>query len=687
MVPLALFLWTGCTGNVDGLISQDADQDGIPADEDCDDGDPAMPLEDADCDGVATAEDCDDGDPSLPAYDADCDGVMTAEDCDDADPGLLALADDADCDGFPAEADCDDADPGLPADDADCDGVVTVEDCDDADPTLLAFADDADCDGVLSVEDCNDGDASMPLDDADCDGVQAAEDCDDADPTLQASEDDADCDGYSRDEDCDDSSADIHPGASEPLLGSDRNCDGSLGGILTGADYSLSGTDELHYAGRHLSWAGDVDGDGLDDVLIGAIGDSEGGSFAGKAFLILGSSLGADATLSLSSADYSFVGESASSYAGWRVSGAGDVDGDGLDDILVGAHLHDGGGTNSGKAYLILGSSLGASSTIRLSDADYSFVGEYAGDYAGYHASGAGDVDGDGLDDILLGSIHSDAGGDNAGKAYLILGSSLGAAADFDLAEADHSFVGEAANDHASVSASAAGDVDGDGLGDILIGAWANDDGGSDAGKAYVILGSSLTPGEINLSEADHQLTGEVDLDYAGVSVSGAGDVDGDGLDDILVGAPFSDEGSRLAGKVYLIKGSSLTLGSSSLSEADHQFIGVAETDFAGISLDGAGDVDGDGLDDILIGAEGASSEAGRLYLLLSASLGASAVVDLSTADFVFDGEHDGDQAGASVSGAGDADGNGLDDVLIGAPGVDESGTNSGKAYLLLSDF
>ena len=131
-------------------------------------------------------------------------------------------------------------------------------------------------------------------------------------------------------------------------------------------------------------------------------------------------------TRSLSEARFQFVGETNGDYAGYSVSNAGDVDGDGLGDILIGAFGDDDGANAAGKSYLILGASLGNSSTIDLSTADYAFVGENWADYSGYFLSSAGDVDGDGLDDILIGAHYNDDGGSDIGKSYLILGSSLG---------------------------------------------------------------------------------------------------------------------------------------------------------------------------------------------------------------------------------------------------------------------
>ena len=576
------------------------------------------------------------------------------------------MADDADCDGALTADDCDDTNPdvGGVADDADCDGTLTADDCDDTNPGVGAVADDADCDGALTADDCDDSTAVLNLDDADGDGLTS-------------------CDG-----DCDDTDATINPGAVDTLW-LDVDCvEGIADNSLALSDYSFVGENYDDQAGRSVSSAGDVDGDGLGDLLVGAYGNDDGGADAGKAYLILGASLGSTSEIDLSLADYSFVGELSGDSAGHSVSSAGDVDGDGLDDLLVGAIFNDDGGNKAGKAYLILGASLGISSEIDLSLADYSFLGENIEDWAGYSVSSAGDVDGDGLDDLLVGAMFNDDRGGDAGKTYLILGASLGISSEIDLSLADYSFVGENRGDWAGFSVSSAGDVDGDGLGDILVGASAY--GGSKYGKVYLILGASLgTTSEIDLSDADHSFMGENGHDFAGCSVSTAGDVDGDGLDDLLVGAYGHDGGGSEAGKAYLILGASLgTTAGIDLSLADYSFGGEEGSDNAGMSVSSAGDVDGDGLGDLLVGALGnndGGSGAGQVYLILGASLGSTGWIDLSLADHSFVGENSSDKAGQSVSNAGDVDGDGLDDILVGADQNDDGGGAAGKVYLILS--
>ena len=207
------------------------------------------------------------------------------------------------------------------------------------------------------------------------------------------------------------------------------------------------------------------------------------------------------------------MGENAYDVAGWSIASAGDVDGDGLSDMLISAiRSHHGIETDVGKVYLILGSSLGSFSTIDLSYADYVFIGEDVDDWAGSSVSSAGDVDGDGLDDILIGADGSDDGGAWSGKAYLLLASSIDwSASEMLLEDADYEFMGDEF-DRAGTSVSSAGDVDGDGLDDILIGADGDYDGGFHAGKTYLVLGASLGLASMNLPDVDYEFIGADDL-------------------------------------------------------------------------------------------------------------------------------------------------------------------------------
>lgn len=325
------------------------------------------------------------------------------------------------------------------------------------------------------------------------------------------------------------------------------------------ADASFIGEDQLDRAGWYVTTAGDVNGDGLDDFLITAIGDEEGGGFrAGQTYLILGRAAadwGRDMDLGL--ADASFLGEAEGDASGRSAAAAGDVNGDGYDDFLIGAIYSDAGGVDAGQSYLFLGRQAADwGMDYPLSMADASFVGESAGDQIGRRVAGTGDVNGDGCADLLFGASYNHQVAPSSGKAYLVLGRQ---AADwgthYPLSQADASFLGEAEGDQAGRRVSTAGDVNHDGLSDFLIGAPDSDRGGVDGGAVYLIYGRSGADWgtDVSLADADVIYVAESDSDNAGFDIGPAGDMDGDGKDDFLVGAWNADEHGTQTGQSYVM--------------------------------------------------------------------------------------------------------------------------------------
>lgn len=386
------------------------------------------------------------------------------------------------------------------------------------------------------------------------------------------------------------------------------------------ADASFRGVNPNDNSGGSVAGA-DVNGDGYSDILIGAGGNDDAATDAGKCYVIFGKPSGWAVNTSLSKADASFIGENAGDGAG-GIANAGDVNGDGIDDILIGASGNDHGGTDAGIAYLVFGKASGWKTGISLSTADASFYGESSGDNAGTVIASAGDVNGDGFDDILIGALNNDAGGDAAGQAYLILGKASGWHRNTSLSLAEASFIGEHAGDWASYSLAGAGDVNADGLDDFLVGAYRNSDSGMWAGQTYLFLGKKTGWLEdTSLAYADGSWVGEgkTSYDESGASVAGAGDVNGDGFDDILIGAPSNQLNGKDAGQGYLILGKSSNWAMrTSLSYANSSWVGESSNNWAG-AVSSAGDVNQDGLDEILIGAainSDPGTQAGQTYLI-----------------------------------------------------------------------
>ncbi|CAB5496285.1 hypothetical protein AZO1586I_5, partial [Bathymodiolus thermophilus thioautotrophic gill symbiont] len=460
--------------------------------------------------------------------------------------------------------------------------------------------------------------------------------------------------------------------------------------------------------GWSVSSAGDVNGDGLDDLIVGVWdADLSGKSYAGKSYVVFGKAngnainLSAIADASNPTGGFVINGEAARDNSGYSVSNAGDVNGDGLDDLIVGAYQADPNGDDSGKSYVVFGktnsSAINLSTIADASNPTGGFVinGEAAGDQSGCSVSNAGDVNGDGLDDLIVGAYNASLSGKSyAGKSYVVFGKTNNSAINLStIADASNptgGFVinGETAGDWNGNSVSSAGDVNGDGLDDLIVGSFLADPSGKlSAGKSYVVFGKANSSA-INLSaiadannpEGGFVINGEMAGDTSGASVSSAGDVNGDGLDDLIVSSYQADPSGKLsAGKSYVVfgKANSSAINLSTIADASNPtggFVinGEAAYDFSGWSVSSAGDVNGDGLDDLIVGARQRGSYPGKSYVVFgkanSGAINLSAIADASnpTGGFVINGEAGGYWNGYSVSSAGDVNGDGLDDLIVG---------------------
>nr|WP_298937103.1 FG-GAP-like repeat-containing protein [uncultured Dyadobacter sp.] len=426
---------------------------------------------------------------------------------------------------------------------------------------------------------------------------------------------------------------------------------GSAGGLVTANPTVIESNQIDARLGHALSSAGDVNGDGFSDIALGAYQYDKGSSNEGVVMIHLGSpngvSLAPSQTLESDQTEAQF---------GISVACAGDVNGDGFADLIIGSRYYDKGQVNEGAAFIYQGSSAG------LNPVPLSVLESNQGDaWLGSAVAPAGDVNGDGFSDVIIGSCAYDSGQKDEGAAFIWFGGAKSIqSSNYSIIENNQVVSGS------GYSVANAGDVNGDGYSDILVGAYLFDNGQSAEGVAFLYYGS---PAGIMLN------TGKLlECNQAGAAfgrVASAGDINGDGYGDVLVGAPSFDNGQNNEGSVFIFHGSAGGLGG---------IVTTIESDitdaFMGNAVSSAGDVNGDGFDDIIIGAENLTNgqlDEGGIYIFLGSEGGVNKASVKS-----YESNQPNTKLGNATASAGDINGDGYDDVIVGAcmSGADDHGAS-----------
>ena len=376
---------------------------------------------------------------------------------------------------------------------------------------------------------------------------------------------------------------------------------------------------------------GDLDGDGIDDLAVGAARDDDGGADRGSVHILF---LNADGTVKAEQKISETQGGLTATlndngYFGWSVAALGDVDGDGVGDLAVGARTDDGGGSSEGAVFVLF---LNTDGTVKaeqkISSADGGLTATLdTGDNFGSAVAGLGDLDGDGVNDLVVGAEGDDDGGSGRGAVHVLL---LNANGTVKAEQKISDTVGGLTavlddSDKFGWSVGAIGDLDGDGTEDLAVGARYDDDGGINRGAVHILFLN--TDGSVRAEQKVSSTTGGLgatiaDYDFLGSGVAGVGDMDGDGVEDLVVGAYGDDDGGTYAGAVHV-----WSMNTDGTVKAELKISGTAGgfTDpltgspYFGNAVAGLGDLDGDGALNLAIGSFGnddGGTNHGAVYVL-----------------------------------------------------------------------
>jgi hypothetical protein len=413
--------------------------------------------------------------------------------------------------------------------------------------------------------------------------------------------------------------------------------------------------------GYSVATAGDVNGDLYADIIVGAPKYDHGQTDEGGAWIYHGSASGPH-----SAPDNFDAGNQDYAYFGWSVATAGDVNGDGYADVIVGAPCYHAGGTCEGRVWVWHGSSAGISTSHT-----WQAESNQTSAWMGYSVGTAGDVNGDGYADVIVGAPYYNAPTTNEGAAFVWHGSESGVNNDVDGDPTNAAWMVDSNYSSAQMgySVSTAGDVNGDGYADVIVGAPFYTNGHTEEGAAWVYHGSEtgLSTAYANKDEANQAFS------WFGYSVAMAGDVNGDGYADIIVGAPHWNEGAVDNGVAFLWYGHA----SGVSTVRDWKVVGEWNDSWYGASVATAGDVNGDGYSDVIIGAPGDLSEWGSAYAYYGSASSLAEAAGWTKAS-----DRENALFGFSVGTAGDVNGDGYADVIVGAPHWDEGHVAEGGAWV-----